>query len=73
MDSNKKSVLPHAEGLVEEALPGLSFRVRLPDGKLVLAHLSGKMRMFHIRIVPGDRVQMEMSPDGGRGRITRRN
>lgn len=73
MTESKKSVLQHAEGLVEEALPGLSFRVRLPDGRLVLAHLSGKMRMHHIRIVPGDRVQMELSPDGGRGRITRRN
>lgn len=71
MDS-KKSVLPHAEGQVEEALPGLSFRVRLPDGRIVLAHLSGKMRMYHIRIVPGDKVLMELSPDGERGRITRR-
>lgn len=72
MNEVKKSALPHADGTVEEALPGLSFRVRLPDGKLILAHLSGKMRMHHIRIVPGDRVTMEMSPDGGRGRITRR-
>ncbi len=73
MTESKKSVLPHVEGQVEEALPGLSFRVRLPDGRLILGHLSGKMRLHHIRIVPGDKVLMELSPDGGRGRITRRN
>ena len=72
MNESKKSALPQSEGIVEEALPGLSFRVRLQDGREVLAHLSGKMRMFHIRIVPGDRVLMELSPDGGRGRISRR-
>lgn len=59
------------EGVVEEALPGTLFRVRLGD-RIVLAHLAGKMRIHHIRILPGDRVLMEMSPDGGRGRITRR-
>lgn len=73
MTDSKKSALPLADGLVEEALPGLSFRVRISDGRIVLAHLSGKMRMYHIRIVPGDRVTLELSPDGGRGRITRRN
>lgn len=61
------------EGIVEEALPGTSFRVKLPDGKEVLAHLSGKMRMYYIKIVPGDRVLMDMTPyDDKRGRITRR-
>ena len=59
-------------GLVEEALPATSFRVRLEDGRLVLAYLSGKMRMYYIKIVPGDRVLLELSPDGARGRITRR-
>ena len=61
------------EGLVEEALPGTNFRVRL-DGETenVLAHLSGKMRMNHIRIMPGNRVIVEMGPDGRRGRIVRR-
>ncbi|TSC60152.1 MAG: translation initiation factor IF-1 [Parcubacteria group bacterium LiPW_15] len=73
MTESKKSVLPHIEGQVEEALPGLSFRVRLPDGRLILGHLSGKMRLHHIRIVPGDKVLMELSLDGERGRITRRN
>lgn len=60
------------QGIVEEALPGLSFRVRLEDGKIILAHLAGKLRLHHIRVLPGDRVAMEMSPDGARGRIVRR-
>ena len=72
MNESKKAALPQSEGTVLEALPGLSFRVGIPGGKEVLAHLSGKMRMFHIRIVPGDRVLMELSPDGARGRISRR-
>lgn len=61
------------EGTIEEALPATTFRVRLDDGREVLAHLSGKMRMHYIKIVPGDRVIIEMSPyDDRRGRITRR-
>ncbi|MDO8504821.1 MAG: translation initiation factor IF-1 [Candidatus Liptonbacteria bacterium] len=72
MIDSKKAAIPHGEGIVLEALPGLSFRVRLTDERPVLAHLSGKMRMYHIRIVPGDRVLLELSPDGERGRITRR-
>lgn len=71
-DKTAKNV-DKVEGIVEEALPGLSFRVKVHPDRLVLAHLSGKMRLHHIRIVPGDRVTMEMSPDGGRGRIVRRN
>jgi len=60
-------------GVVEEALPGASFRVKTADGKEVLAHLSGKMRMNYIKILPGDRVIMEMTPyDDRRGRIVRR-
>lgn len=64
--------ISHAEGIVEEALPSLSFRVRLSGEKSVLAHLAGKMRLYRIRIVPGDRVALEMSPDGTRARIVRR-
>lgn len=64
--------LERKEGIVEEALPALHFRVRLPDGSEVHAHLAGKMRLHRIRIVAGDRVLMEMSPDGRLGRITRR-
>jgi len=72
MNDNNKAELPRTEGVVEEALPGLMFRVRLAGEKQVLAHLAGKMRLNRIRVLPGDRVLMEMSPDGGRGRITRR-
>jgi translation initiation factor IF-1 len=62
-----------AEGRVEEAYPGTTFRVKLDNGKEVLAHLSGKMRMYYIKILPGDRVILEMTPyDETRGRITRR-
>ena len=69
---NSKRVIK-VEGIVEEALPGASFRVKIADGKEVLAHLSGKMRMYYIKILPGDRVTMEMTPyDDRRGRITRR-
>lgn len=57
------------DGEVEEALPNTSFKVRLDDGKEVLAYLSGKMRMHHIKVMIGDKVTMEMSPDGERGRI----
>jgi translation initiation factor IF-1 len=54
-----------------EALPGLMFRVKVGDA-IVLAHLAGKMKIHNIRVLPGDRVLIEMSPDGGRGRIVRR-
>lgn len=70
--SNNEKLIPRADGVVREALPALSFRVLLDDGREVLAHLAGKMRLYRIRIVPGDRVTLEMSPDGRRGRITRR-
>jgi len=60
-------------GLVIEALPNTNFRVRLEDGQGVLAHLSGRMRLHHIRILPGDRVTVEMTAyDQRRGRIVRR-
>ena len=61
------------EGSVLEALPNATFRVALESGQEVLAHVSGKIRMHYIKILPGDRVQMEMSPyDLTKGRITRR-
>jgi len=60
-------------GVVIESLPATNFKVRLSDGKEVLAYLSGKMRKHHIRIVPGDKVEVEMTPyDDRRGRISRR-
>ena len=62
------------EGTVIEALPGTMFRVELENGHQILAHVSGKMRMHFIRILPGDTVTVEMSPyDLTRGRIVLRN
>ena len=61
------------EGTVVEPLPNAMFRVSLDNGHRVLAHISGKMRMHFIRILPGDRVKVELSPyDLTRGRITYR-
>lgn len=60
------------EGVVVESLPNTIFRVQLDDGEEVLAHLSGKMRIHHIRILSGDRVLIELSPDGSRGRVVYR-
>jgi len=59
------------EGTVIEPLPNAMFRVELPNGQKILAHISGKMRMHYIKILPGDKVTVEMSPyDLTRGRIT---
>ncbi len=61
------------EGVVTEALPNAMFRVELPNGHKVLAHISGRLRVHYIRVLPGDRVLMELSPyDLMRGRITYR-
>ena len=61
------------EGTVVEALPNAMFRVELANGHQVLAHISGKIRMHYIRVLPGDKVLIELSPyDLGRGRITYR-
>lgn len=61
------------EGKVIEPLPNAMFKVELDNGHIVLAHISGKMRKFYIRILPGDRVTVELSPyDLSRGRITYR-
>ena len=62
------------EGTVVESLPNAMFRVELENGHKILAHISGKMRMHYIRILPGDKVTVEMSPyDLTRGRITYRS
>lgn len=59
------------EGKVLESLPNTLFRVELTDGKVIICHLSGKMRMNFIKILPGDRVKVEMTPyDETKGRIT---
>ena len=61
------------DGIVKESLPNTLFRVELEDGLIVLCHLSGKMRMHFIKILPGDRVRIEMTPyDQSKGRIIRR-
>ncbi len=58
------------EGLVKEALPNVMFRVELKNNHIILAHMSGRMRQNHIKIVPGDKVKIEMSPyDLTKGRI----
>lgn len=60
-------------GQVIEALPNTMFRVKLPDGKIILCHLAGKMRINYIRIMPGDQVRLELTPyDGTKGRIVYR-
>ena len=62
------------EGVVAELLPNTMFRVELPNGHKILAHISGKMRMHFIRILPGDKVMIEMSPyDLTKGRIIYRS
>lgn len=68
-----KEDLIEVEGVVSEALPNAMFRVELENGHKVMAHISGKIRMNFIRILPGDKVKVELSPyDLTRGRITYR-
>lgn len=68
--ANEKIIL---EGVVSEALPNATFRVDLANGQQILAHISGKIRMNYIKILAGDKVQVEISPyDLTKGRITRR-
>ncbi len=69
-----KEDLIEVDGVVQEALPNAMFRVQLDNGHKVLAHISGKIRMHFIRILPGDKVKVEISPyDLARGRITFRH
>ena len=66
-----KEAMIEVEGTVVEALPNAMFRVGIPNGHQLLAHISGKLRMNFIRILPGDKVTVEMSPyDLSKGRIT---
>lgn len=61
------------EGVVKESLPNTLFRVEIPNGDIIICHLSGKMRMNFIKILPGDRVRLEMTPfDKTKGRIVYR-
>jgi translation initiation factor IF-1 len=69
--TKKESI--EVEGVVVESLPNAMFRVELPNGHKVLAHISGKIRLHFIKILPGDRVLVELSPyDLNRGRVTYR-
>lgn len=71
--SNTKEVI-EIEGTVLETLPNAMFRVELENGHVILAHISGKMRMHYIKILPGDRVTVEMTPyDLTKGRIVYRH
>jgi translation initiation factor IF-1 len=75
-DSGKKPTkeVIELEGTVLETLPNALFKVELENGHVVLAHISGKMRMHYIRIIPGDRVVLEMTPyDLSKARITYRH
>lgn len=73
MGFNKDKEIIRVEGEVIESLPSTSFRVRLENGHEVLAHISGRMRVNYIRLLPGDRVTLEMSPyDLNRARIVHR-
>ena len=60
------------EGVVDEALPNTLFKVKLSDDRIVLAYLAGKMRLHRIKVLVGDRVQVQLDPYGGRARIIRR-
>jgi translation initiation factor IF-1 len=72
--ANDKEDVIEMEGVVQEALPNANFRVKLDNGAEVLAHISGRIRRNFIRILPGDKVKVEISPyDLSRGRITFRS
>lgn len=73
MSDNTKEVI-EMQGTVLETLPNAMFRVELENGHVILAHISGRMRMHYIKILPGDRVTVEMTPyDLTKGRITYRH
>ena len=71
MANNKELI--KLEGIVEETLPSTTFKVKLDNGHIILAHISGRMRVNYIRLLPGDKVIVEMSPyDLSKGRIVQR-
>jgi translation initiation factor IF-1 len=61
--------LTEANGVVTEALPNTQFRVKIEDGREILAHLGGKMRLYHIKVMPGDNVRLQLSAYDDKGRI----
>jgi len=70
--TNQQQQKEKVNGLVIEALPDTTFKIKLEDGKEVLAYLAGKLRINYIKVMIGDKVTLELSPDGSRGRIVRR-
>lgn len=72
LNQNNQQQKDKATGLIIEALPDTTFKVQLEDGREILAYLAGKMRINYIRVMIGDKVSIELSPDGTRGRIVRR-
>lgn len=72
MSQSKETITQ--EGVVIESLPSTTFKVKLDSGEEILAHLAGRMRLYHIRVLVGDRVKVEMSPyDKTKGRIVYRS
>jgi len=63
---------PTVKGQITEVLPNSLFRVKLENGNLIIAHLAGKLRMHHIRVMAGDNVSLVLSPEGEKGRIVYR-
>jgi translation initiation factor IF-1 len=73
LGSSEQNQTIELEGKVIESLPNTVFRVQLDSGQMILGHLSGKMRLHRIRVLPGDKVLLEVTPyDLSKGRITRR-
>lgn len=69
----KKEENIQLRGEITEALPNMTFRVRLEDGRIILCHLAGKMRIYHIKVMVGDEVELVMTPyDDQKGRIIKR-
>lgn len=68
---DKKKEKP-IEGIIIEAFPSATFKARISGEEEILVYLSGKMRMNHIKVLPGDRVLIELGPDGKKGRVVRR-
>jgi translation initiation factor IF-1 len=64
---------PKTQGVITEVLPNSLYRVKLPDDKIIIAHLAGKLRLHRIRVIAGDSVTLVMSPEGDKGRIVYRN
>ncbi len=72
MNEFSKENTPQIEGIVEETLPSLNFKVRLKDGREILAYLGGKLKLHRIKVLAGDKVIVKLSEDERRGRIIKR-